>query len=211
VTAGLRVAVVEDHPVFRDGLGVVVEAMGDAEMVGSVGTVREALELLESCPVDVLLLDLGLPDGNGLDILSTLRARHADVAVVVLTMSDERQLVLEAVRAGARGYLLKGSGRAEIAEAVRRAAGGGAVFDAVPAQVLMAAVSDAPDPLARYGLTPRESDVLRLVAEGLGNQAIAVRLGVSGKTVRNQVSVVLAKLGVDSRTEAAAKLRTLTG
>lgn len=204
----LRVGVVEDHPVYRDGLAAAFAAADDMELAGAVGTVHEALALLEGSPLDVLLLDLGLPDGSGLDVLSTIRARHREVAVVVLTMNDDRRLVLEAVRAGARGYLLKGAGRAEIADAVRRAAAGGAVFDAVPAAVVMAAVTQPDtDPIAAYGLTPRESDVLRLLAQGLGNDAIAMRLGVSGKTVRNQVSAVLSKLGVRSRAEAAALAR----
>jgi DNA-binding NarL/FixJ family response regulator len=200
----LRVGVVEDHPVYRDGLAAAFAAVEDIELAGAVGTVRDALALLEGSAVDVLLLDLGLPDGSGLDVLSTIRARHRGVAVVVLTMSDDRRLVLEAVRAGAHGYLLKGAGRVEIADAVRRAAAGGAVFDAMPASVVMAAANQVDgDPVAAYGLTPRESDVLRLVAQGLGNEAIATRLGVSGKTVRNQVSAVLSKLGVRNRAEAA--------
>ena len=204
----LRVGVVEDHPVYRDGLVGAFAATDDVVIEGAAATVGEALELLNRTPIDVLLLDLGLPDGSGLDVLATIRTHHPGVAVVILTMNDDRQLVLDAVRAGARGYLLKGASRSEVVDAVRRAARGGAVFDSGPASVVMAAASSrGNDPLSIFALTPRESDVLRLIADGLGNASIAERLGVSGKTVRNQVSSVLAKLGVTSRAAAAERAR----
>jgi DNA-binding NarL/FixJ family response regulator len=205
----VRVAVVEDHPVYRDGLAAAVDAASDVDLAGAVGTVADTLGLLAGEAIDVLLLDLGLPDGSGLDLLSTLRTRHPDIAVVVLTMNDDRQMVLDAVRAGARGYLLKGAGRAEIIDAVRRAAEGGAVFGVGPADVIIAAAAGSlQDPAVALGLTPREAHVLRLLADGLTNEAIAVRLGLAPKTVRNQVSTILTKLGVHTRAAAAARART---
>jgi DNA-binding NarL/FixJ family response regulator len=120
----VRVAIVEDHPVYRDGLAAAFGEASDIEVAGAVGTVADTLLLLGREAIDVLLLDLGLPDGSGLDLLATLRARHSRVAVVVLTMNEDQQMVLDVVRAGARGYLLKGAGRAEIIEAVRSAAAG---------------------------------------------------------------------------------------
>lgn len=205
-------AVVEDHPVYRDGLAAAFARVDDIELVASVGTVADTLELLRGQPIDVLLLDMGLPDGSGVDVLAHLRAHQSNTrpktAVVVLTMSDDRELVLESIRAGARGYLLKGAGRGEIVAAVRRAATGGAVFDPQAADVVVAAAAGSANPAAALGLTPREAHVLRLVATGLGNQAIAERLGVAPKTVRNQVSSILTKLGVDSRQAAAQRART---
>ncbi len=97
----------EDHPVYRDGLIAAFGEASDIEVAGAVGTVADTLRLFSGEPIDVLLLDLGLPDGSGLDLLATLRARHSRVAVVVLTMNEDRQMVLDVVRAGARGYLLK--------------------------------------------------------------------------------------------------------
>ena len=199
----ITVVVVEDHPMFREGLHDALTAAPDIEVTHAVGTLAEAMPV--AAEADVVLLDLGLPDGSGLDLLSSLR-HAARPAVVVLTMNDDRATVMTAVRAGARGYLLKGAGRAEITDAVRRAAGGGIAFDAGPSEVLLAAASgpDA-DPVAALGLTPREGDVLRLLAAGLTNDAIARRLGVAQKTVRNQVSAVFTKLGVDNRAAAAER------
>ncbi len=207
---GVRVLVVEDHPVYRDGLAAAFADVADLRLAAAVGTLAEARAVLDAQPVDVVLLDLGLPDGDGLGSLPGLRADHEPLAVVVLTMNDDPHAVLDAQRAGALGYLLQGSGRADILDAVRRAADGGAVFSPGAAQVVLEAAADSTsEPSRRLGLTPREADVLRLLGSGLSNAAIATRLGLSAKTVRNQVSVVLAKLAVSSRAEAAVRARTL--
>jgi DNA-binding NarL/FixJ family response regulator len=198
-----RVAIVEDHPVFRDGLEMALAPHQGIEVVASVGTLADARRVVATSPVDVVLLDLGLPDGSGLDLLSTLRARRSPTVVIVLTMNDDPQVVLSAVRAGARGYLLKGAGREDILDAVRRAAAGGAIFHAGAADVIVRALTQPTTPHILAGLTPREADVLRLLAAGLTNAVIAQRLGVSAKTVRNQVSAVLAKVGVPTRQAAA--------
>jgi DNA-binding NarL/FixJ family response regulator len=204
----LRVGVVEDHPLYREGLVTALEEAGGLTVAGAVGTLAEALTMLAGTPMDVLLLDLGLPDGSGLDLLGTLRQRHPHVNTVVLTMNDEPGLVLQAVRAGARGYLLKGASRAEIVDTVRSTGAGGAVFHPGPADVVMAAASGRlADPGAQFGLTPRELDVLRLITGGLTNRSIAARLGIAPKTARNQVSSVLTKLGVENRATAAERGR----
>jgi DNA-binding NarL/FixJ family response regulator len=204
----LRVGVVEDHPMYREGLVTALEEAGDLTVAGAVGTLRDAMMMLAGTRIDVLLLDLGLPDGSGLDLLGTLRDRHPHLSTVVLTMNDEPALVLQAVRTGARGYLLKGASRAEIVDTVRRTGAGGAVFHPGPADVVMAAASGLhADPAAQLGLTPRELDVLRLITAGLPNRSIAARLGIAPKTARNQVSSVLTKLGADNRASAAERGR----
>jgi len=202
------VVIVEDHPVFRAGLADACCRATDLEVVAAVGSVAEAQDALGLAP-DVVLLDLGLPDGSGLDVLATLRARRSATAVVVLTMNDDGEAVLAAVRAGARGYLLKGSGEKDITDAVRAVAAGRVILDGLPGRVVLDAAASSEQPAAtRLGLTEREADILRLVAGGLANPAIATRLGLSPKTVRNVVSVVLAKLGVASRMEAAERARS---
>lgn len=201
----LRIAIIEDHPMYRDGLITALSHDPALEVVGSAATLIEAHALLQEIVVDVALVDLALPDGSGLDLLSTLRAQRSPIAVLVLTMYDDPTTILAAVRAGARGYLLKGASQVEIVDAVKRAGRGGAVFDASAADVVVGALSAIGlDPARAHGLTAREADVLRLVAAGLTNAAIATRLGISPKTVRNQVSAVLSRLGVPSR-EAAAQ------
>ncbi len=205
MTDPVRLLVVEDHPLYRDGIAAAFQGVADVTVVGAVGTVAEARDGLDG-GVDVMLLDLGLPDGPGLELLRGLPPGRP--AVVVLTMHEDPFTVLEAVRAGARGYLLKGAGREEIVEAVRRAAAGAAVFGAAAADVVIAAAASAGGaPHVTLGLTEREGEVLRLVAQGLTNAAVASRLGLAPKTVRNQVSVILDKLGVTSRGEAAAQAR----
>jgi DNA-binding NarL/FixJ family response regulator len=204
----IRVAIVEDHPIYRDGLVLALGRADGIEVVGAAGSVAEALRLVGEVEADVLLLDLGLPDGSGLDVLAALRAHRAPVAVVALTMAEDREVILDTVRAGAHGYLLKGAGQEEIVEAVRRAAAGGAIFGPAAADVVIAAAgSAAADPAAVLGLTPREAHVLRLLVDGLDTRALADRLGITPKTVRNQVSAVLTKLGVDNRAAAVARAR----
>jgi DNA-binding NarL/FixJ family response regulator len=205
-TAQTRLLVVEDHPIYRDGLTAAFSGVDDVVVVGAVGTVRESRKALAGGDIDVMLLDLGLPDGHGLDLLRGTNTRG--LAVVVLTMNEDRFAVLEALRAGARGYLLKGAGRATIVDAVRRAAAGGAVFDEDAADIVIAlAAGGVAAPHIALGITEREAGVLRLVASGLTNQAIAARLGLAPKTVRNVVSTIFVKLGVSSREEATTRAR----
>jgi DNA-binding NarL/FixJ family response regulator len=200
----IRVLIVEDHPVYRDGLLAVLRDAPDLVLAAAVGSITEAKTQLDAAEIDVALVDLGLPDGSGLAVVE--HTRRGSVAALVLTMNDDRATVLAAVRAGARGYLLKGAGRDEILSAIRLTAAGGSVFGALPADVLVAAASGAnADPAAALGLTAREGDILRLVAAGMSNQAIAARLSLAPKTVRNQVSTILTKLGVPDRQAAAQR------
>jgi len=209
MTTPVRLLIVEDHPVFRDGLAAAFDQEPDICVVGAVGTVEEAAVVLNAESVDVALVDLGLPDGSGLDVIRLLRSRP-EASGLVLTMHDDRTTILHAVRAGARGYLLKGAGRNEIVDAVRRTASGGSVFGQGPADVLLAAATGADaDPAGALGLTAREADVLRLVSSGLTNDAIARRLSLAPKTVRNQVSLILTKLGVETRAQAAARAHSV--
>lgn len=201
----ISVLVVDDHPLFRDGLTGLLATVPDVTVVDAVGdgevAVRRSLELRP----DVVLMDLNLPSVSGLEATRRLVAAAPEIAVLVLTMVDDDDSVVAALRVGARGYLLKGAVQEQVLAAIRTVASGGAVFGSgAAAQVLRGRGS-------RYGadLTERESEVLALLAEGSSNAEIARSLGVSVKTVQNHVSHVLAKLQVSDRTQAALKARGL--
>ena len=199
----ITVLVVDDHPLFRDGLVGLLATVDDVEVVGSVGdgesAVRRSLELAP----DVVLMDLNLPGLPGLEAIRRIVARDPAPAVLVLTMVDDDDTVTAALRVGARGYLLKGAVQEEVLAALRTVAAGGAVFGAGAAQRVLSGDRRIGD------LTPREAEVLALIADGRSNAEIAHALGLSRKTVQNHVSNVLAKLQVRDRTQAALRMRGL--
>ncbi len=203
-----RVLVVEDHPLYRSALVALIGSMVDWEVVGEHADAESALA--ETAVADVVLLDLGLPGMAGLTAISRMKEVRPDCAFLVLTMSDEPAMLTAAVRAGAKGYLVKGAEPEDIERALRGVARGQAVFgEQVASALLTQAARRAPEAgLAAFPmLTAREVEVLDLVAAGRTNTEIAEALFVTPKTARNHVSAVLAKLGVASRTEAAARGR----
>ena len=201
-----RVVVVDDHPIFRDGVAAVVASLPDMEVVATATDGSEAVDLVRSHDVDVVLMDLNLPTMSGVDATATIAALPNPPAVLVITMVDDDDTVLAALKAGARGYVLKGAPGEEIASAVRTVAAGGAVFGAGVAGRVLAMSSATPpaqDDGKDTGLTERERDVLNLIAEGASNAQIARALGLSLKTVQNYVSRILDKLQLADRTQAA--------
>ena len=204
----VSVLVVEDHPIYREGLLASLADVEGLRVAGSCGTLAEATDQIATARPDVALVDLALPDGSGLDLARLCSADPNGPAVVILTMTRQPEVVLEAVRAGARGYLVKGAGGIEIAAALLAAARGEVVFGAdVADNVLAALVLQDPAGAAFPQLSQREREILSLLTEGLTNHAIGTRLFLSEKTVRNHVSSVLAKLGVASRHDAARLAR----
>ncbi len=203
-----RVLVVDDHPVFRDGLVALLTALPDLEVVSVAADGPAAIELAAAGNVDVVLMDLNLPTMSGIDATRHVAQLPDPPMVLVVTMVDDDDTVVAAMRAGARGYVLKGSTGDQIAAAVRTVAAGGAVFGAgVAAQVLAGAASGRPAGDPGAGLTERERDVLALLAKGSSNAQIARHLGLSLKTVQNYVSRILDKLQVADRTQAALRAR----
>lgn len=197
-----RVLVVDDHPVFRRGLCTLLEAAG-MDVVGEAGGEAEAVRLAEKLAPHVVVMDLGLPDGSGIAATARITAALPEVRVVVVTLFDDDGSVRAALAAGATGYVVKDALPAEIVAAVRAAGLGARVLGSG-----VAGASLLPEPEAGIpGLTRREQDVARLLAKGLPNRIIAERLGLAGKTVANNVSSILAKLGVGDRVEAAGILR----
>jgi DNA-binding NarL/FixJ family response regulator len=200
----VRVLLVDDHTVVRRGLRMVFDLEDDLEVVGEAADGREALERVAELRPDVVVMDLLMPVMNGVDATRAIRAAYPDVEVVALTSVLEDRMVVDAVEAGAAGYLLKETRPDDLFEAVRAAARGEVRLDPRAQQRLMRELRRpaAPEP-AREALTERETEVLQHLARGATNKAIAQALGVGEATVKSHVSAVLAKLGLKSRTQAA--------
>jgi len=205
-----RLLLVGDHPLFLDGVRAALARAEDLAVVGEAhdvrGAVAAALELLP----DVVLMDLGLPDGSGIDATREIVSRAPQVRVLVMTMSDEDDAVVAAMRAGARGFVVKGSGRADLLSGIRAVAGGGAVFGPRVADrlaQLFGSLGVLPGQAAFPELSDREREVLDQVARGHDNRRIARELFLSDKTVRNHVSNIFGKLGVATRAEAIVRAR----
>ena len=206
----IRVLVVDDHPLFRDGVVAALLTAQDIDVVGEAGDVATAISSAAELQPDLVLMDLQLPDGSGVDATRAIIDTLPAVRVLVMTMSDDDEAVVAAMRAGARGYVIKGTGRDDVLQAVRTVAAGGAVFSPVVADRLgglFASLAAVPGKVAFPSLTDREQQVLDLVARGYDNRRIARELFLSDKTVRNHVSNVLTKLDVEDRSEAARRAR----
>ena len=199
----IRVLVVDDHPIYRDGLRAALRT-GDIDVVGEATTATEAVASVEQLKPDVVLMDVGLP-GGGLEATREVVATQPHTKVLMLTMSEDQRTLSAAVQAGATGYLVKGVERDELIDAIRAVASGTLVFAAAVARPVLDSV--AKPRIAFPELTDREREVLELMADGLTNTAIGQRLFLSPKTVRNYVSNIIGKLGVDDREAAAALVR----
>ena len=205
--SAIRVLVVDDHPLFRAGVGALLDSVDDTEVVGTAADGDAAVREATLTRPDVVLMDLALPGTSGLEATRRIVAACPGSAVLVLSMLEDDASVVSAMRAGARGYVLKGAGQEELLAAVRAVAAGGAVFGASVAARLLDGL-DGPSPSPAFpGLTGRESEVLELMAEGRDNREIAAALGVSSKTVANTVSRVLTKLQARDRVEAVLRAR----
>ncbi len=204
-----RVLIVDDHPVVRRGLRTMLEGESWVAEVLEAASCAEAIAAVAHEQVTVVAMDIALPDGDGVQAVGQILRHRPETAVVMLTMADEDELVAQALRVGARGYLLKDTDPDLVVDALRTVAGGGVVLGpgitaAALGRAQPAAVS-LPSPFDR--LTPRERDILAHLAAGEDNAQIARRFGLSTKTIRNQVSAILGKLGVADRVQAALLAR----
>ena len=206
----IRVLIADDHPLFRDGMHGLLDSEADTEVVGEAKTGEEAVELAEVLRPDVILMDLKMPGINGIQATREVLNRSPHIAVLVVTMFEDDDSVFAAMRAGARGYLLKDARGDEVINAIRAVAGGQAIFGPGIAQRLMgffASPNPNVPPRAFPELTAREEEILALVANGHSNAEIAERLYLSLKTVQNHVSNIFAKLQVADRAQAVIRAR----
>lgn len=209
VVSPLRVLVVDDHPVFRAGLRGLIDGDPELVCVDVATTAGEAVDKAQVHRPDVIAMDISLPDGSGVNATRRILERHPDCGVLMLTMHDDERRVMEALRAGARGYVVKGSDADDVVRAIKAVGRGEAIFGAGIAELLLSQVVAAPDPASRAfpDLTAREREILEGLADGDSNGQVANRLGLSPKTVRNHVSAICNKLQVVDRSQAALRAR----
>ena len=199
----LRVLIADDHPLFRDGLRTLLASAPDTEVVGEAASGSEAIDRALELQPDLVVMDLHMPEVNGIEATRRIVESSPHVGVLVLTMFEDDDSVFAAMRAGARGYLLKGSDHDETLRAIRAVGSGEAIFGSAIAERLLAFFASTPGPPQAFpDLTDREREVLELIARGETNAAIAGRLSLSQKTVRNHVSNLFDKLGVWTRAQA---------
>lgn len=200
----VKIFLVDDHEVVRRGLIDLLSSDPELEVVGEAGSVREALARISAAQPDVAVLDVRLPDGNGIELCRDLLSEMADLRCLMLTSYSSDEAMLDAILAGASGYVIKDIKGMELARAIKDVGAGNSLLDNRAAAALMAKLrgeAEKPDPLS--GLTQQERVLLDLLAEGLTNRQIADRMFLAEKTVKNYVSRLLAKLGMQRRTQAA--------
>ncbi|MDQ4078357.1 MAG: response regulator transcription factor [Chloroflexota bacterium] len=206
----VRVLISDDHPVFRDGIRALLEAMPETQVVGEATTGDEAVRLAGQLEPDVILMDVQMPGLNGIEATRHIVASHPTIRVLIVTMFEDDASVFMAMRAGAHGYVLKDATRDELRRAIRAVGNGEAIFSASIATRLIAYFARPRSPVPEIlfpELTSREHEILELMAAGESNSAIASQLALSAKTVSNYVSNILNKLQVADRAEAIARAR----
>ncbi|MDX1521376.1 MAG: response regulator transcription factor [Anaerolineae bacterium] len=210
----IRVLIVDDHTLFRDGLRAILMNVPDIEVVGEAGTGREAVAQVEAVAPDVVLMDINMPDVNGIEATQQVLAIQPDTGIIMLTMLEDNDSLFAAMCAGARGYILKGADKAEVLKTILAVASGEALFGPAIATRLTAFFQNSGG-VAKHtevaspfpDLTEREQEVLELIAAGANNQEIARKLHISAKTVSNHISNIFNKLHVADRAQAIVKAR----
>lgn len=206
----ITVLIADDHPVFRDGLKTLLASVTGIEFVGEASTGSEALDMVARTNPDVVVMDLHMPEINGIEATRRLAQTHPHIRVLVLTMFEDDDSVFSALRAGATGYVVKGAGQAVVLRAIEAVGQGEAIFDSSIARKVLNYFSGLGKLVSAQAfpeLTSRERELLELIAGGLSNKSIAQRLFLNEKTVRNHVSNIFSKLHVADRAQAIVKAR----
>jgi DNA-binding NarL/FixJ family response regulator len=200
----LSVFLLDDHEVVRTGLRALLEAGDDIKVVGEAGTVAEALARIPPTKPDVAILDVRLPDGSGVEVCREIRSSYPEIACVMLTSYADDEALIASIMAGAAGYVLKQVGSLDLLDSIRRAGAGQSLLDPALTERVLERLRDGPKVDPRIAsLTPQERRILDLIAEGYTNRQIAETMYLAEKTVKNYVSNLLAKLGMERRTQAA--------
>ncbi len=202
----IRILLIDDHRIVREGLASMLSTQPDMQVVGEAGTGVEAIDQAKNLRPDIMLLDLEMPDLDGVSVLEHVRTGLPDARVIILTAYGTDERILDAVRAGAKGYLLKGAGLDEVLHAVRVAAAGGSLLEPKVAERLL----DSMERMLRSGKVPatlndRERDILTRIARGLSNKAIGDELHLAERTIKFHATIIFQKLGVSNRAEAVAR------
>ncbi|MCA1942573.1 MAG: response regulator transcription factor [Yonghaparkia sp.] len=203
MTAPVRVFLLDDHEIVRRGIADLLEQEADITVVGEAAVAAGTAEAILGSGATVAVLDGRLPDGSGIDVCRDVKSERPELGCLILTSYDDDEAVLAAVLAGANGYLLKEVRATGLIEAIRRVSAGETLLDPALTEGVMARLSSTPAQSPLDALTPRETEILALIAEGLSNREIGGRLFLAEKTVKNYVSGILSKLGMQRRTQAA--------
>jgi two-component system response regulator DevR len=201
----IKVFIVDDHELVRRGLIDLIDAEEDLEVVGEAGTFGSALEIIETISPSVAVLDVRLPDGNGVELCREIRSLYPDIRVLMLTSFADDEALLGAIMGGASGFVIKDIKNLDLLDAIRRVARGESLHDSISEEKIRTRLREISSPAGVVEkLTDQEKKVLELIGEGLTNRQISVRMFLAEKTVKNYVSSLLAKLGLERRTQAAA-------
>jgi len=203
MNSSVMVFLLDDHEIVRRGIADLLEQEDDITVVGEAGVATGAAEAILASGATVAVLDGRLPDGSGIDVCRDLKSERPELGCLILTSYDDDEAVLAAVLAGANGYLLKEVRATSLIEAIRRVSAGETLLDSAVTDRVLSRVNGAAPASPLDALTPRETDILALIAEGLSNREIGARLFLAEKTVKNYVSGILSKLGMQRRTQAA--------
>lgn len=199
----IRLLIVDDHAIVREGLVAILDAQPDLQVVGEAADGEEAVALAEQLKPDIILMDLEMPNVNGAEAIRRIKAKQPDARIVVLTGYDTDERILEAIQAGAQGYLLKGVPASELMQGIRVVHQGGSLLQPAVASKLLSRVGQMLNPTSPVEqLTAREQEVLELMAQGARNKEIAARLSITEATVKFHSRIIFQKLGVESRSEA---------
>jgi two-component system, NarL family, response regulator DevR len=209
----IRVYLLDDHEIVRRGLIALLESAGDIEVVGESGSAQEATRRIPALRPDVAVLDARLPDGSGIDVCRDIRSADPDIRALILTSYQDDEALFSAIMAGAAGYVLKQIKGTDLVDAVRRVASGQSLLDPIVTQQVLERIRNGTEnePKELSSLTSQERKILELIAQGLTNRQIGEQLFLAEKTIKNYVSSLLAKLGVERRTQAAILANRLLG